>query len=145
MKKLTIFVLALGLFACNEDQVEVSPATNADLIGKWDVYYSIWDDGQESFGRGYSVLLNYEHGFEIVADGTYYSRYVMNNEDATNPDSMVETSFSSGGGTWQAEEGNISFFSKDNHSIKFSVLKLDTEELVIKNEFGLTWHLEKDK
>lgn len=142
MKRLIVFVLALGLLACSEDQTEVNSSANADLLGKWDVYYSIWDDGQENVGRGYSVLHNYEHGFEIVADGIYYSRYVMN-EDPTNPDSKVETSLSAGGGTWQLEEDKITFIGKENERETFSILKLDEKELVIKNEFGLTTSLEK--
>lgn len=126
MRQVLLFSISI-LFACNSEEQanEVKPS----LMGAWDAYYGIYDDGPVD-GLQYAVLLNYEHGFEISEDGIYHSRYAKGFTLAEGLETV------SNSGTWELQSDTLSFIRTNldgvTESLHFLVLALDKGELKIK-------------
>src|SRR5690606_9615317 len=73
-----IFVLLLTpvMISCEDDE---SVNMNAQLLGKWDAYVAVSENG-DIFEYPSDILMNYEYGFELFADGTYRPRYFNFND-----------------------------------------------------------------
>jgi hypothetical protein len=131
MKETAIFLIAIfALSSCEKDNDKepVIPVTTTLLTGKWDAYHGIYADGPVD-GLQYSVLFNYEHGFEIFGNGVYKSRVV----NQTTLESGLHTIENSG--TWTLKKDTLAFFYTHENvtsSLYFLVLSVDAGDLKIK-------------
>lgn len=133
MKKIFLVLMVLTLFSCKKEDVTINEESR--LIGKWDSYNSMWES--QTVGTNipaYSVLFNYEQGFEIFANKTYHSRYTVT-QNTLNP------------GTWSATADSITFkhiaLDGSTEALVFALVKIETNKLIIKRRDGLSFYLKR--
>jgi hypothetical protein len=126
MRYISLLIIAI-LFSCDKEE-PLKEDVKSKLIGSWDAYYGIYPDGPVE-GRQYAVLFNYEHGFEILGEGIYKSRYMK----GWTLDEGFETSSNSG--QWEFKNDILTFVYTDldgvTDSLHFLVLTVDKNELKI--------------
>ncbi|GAA0893157.1 hypothetical protein GCM10009122_28360 [Fulvivirga kasyanovii] len=139
MKKLNWLLACILLVACGDDEGELEGDTlRNSLVGKWDAYISIGPDGgTHNFPN--DILLNYEHGFQLNADGTYNPRYLDSEDPPTFYTSDIEHH-------WElVDENKIVFGDYDSAGeIKgfiYEIVQLKNDELWIGT--GLEYRLKK--
>jgi hypothetical protein len=128
MKYISLLIIAI-LISCDKDE-PLKEDVNSKLIGSWDAYYGIYPDGPVD-GLQYAVLFNYEHGFEILKEGIYKSRYA---KGLTLDEGWVTSSNSE---KWELKNDTLSFIYTDpdgvSDSLHFLILTVDKNELRIKS------------
>lgn len=112
-----LFVLVgMIMISCEEEE---SVDMKSQLVGKWDAYVSISENGT-TYEYPSDILMNYEYGFELFADGTYRPRYF------NDQDSVFYTS----------EEFKHYWTLIDNNVIAFTYKKLDGNRIPESGGFG---------
>lgn len=135
MNKMFFILLVLLFCSCKKEDVTVAESNNKSaLLGKWDSYKSILENGEIARdGPSYCVLFNYEQGFELLGNDSYQSRYTLINAESF--------------GTWTYTSDSILFnhhdLGRNSEPMSFKILKLDNTELHIKNKTGLTHYLKR--
>ncbi|MEO0469383.1 MAG: hypothetical protein AAF206_07180 [Bacteroidota bacterium] len=134
MKKLGL-CLPLVLLACQKPEVPDQAELQRQLIGRWEVTDEITATDSISYVNNpnrpcaYALLpYDYNSGFELWANGQYELIWCSNNK----------SQFAEG---WFLDGRQLHFPWPDQEESVFDLLNLHAEEMILRNEKGVRYHL----
>lgn len=114
--------------ACSSQELpeptqELPKSTQDSLVGKWNVVENKWDFA--------NALFYYEHGFELLDENKYFSRFFQNDDNSF----ITDTAY---GGDWYVNKKKQLVFENLNTSIIFDlkIISMDKIEITEAKEKG---------